>query len=285
MLPVVLFFFAGSNPASTFAEIARLAQGKVGAAALIIETGERAGYHNADHFPMQSVYKFPIAMATLHLVDAGKLNLHQTVHIARSELVPAALHSPIRDQHPAGTSLPLREIIRFAVAESDGTASDVLLRLVGGASSVTRYLRDLGVHGVTVATTELEMSRDPMVQYRNWATPDAMVQLLGYFHAGRGLSPASHQLLDDMMAASTPGPKRLKGLLPAGTRVAHKTGTSGTDGTLTRATNDAGIITLPGGRHLAIAVFVSDSIAPQETRELVIAKIARAAWGSWATPK
>ena len=38
---------------------------------------------------------------------------------------------------------------------------------------------------------------------------------------------------------------------PAGAVVAHKTGTSGTYGGLTRATNDVGLITLPNGRHLA----------------------------------
>jgi beta-lactamase class A len=278
MLPLCFLFFAATDLSSQFAEIAGGAQGNAGAAALVLETGERASSQGAVHFPMQSVYKFPIAMAALHLVDGGKLSLTQAVTVAKSELVPAGLHSPIRDKHPAGTSLSLRELIRYAVAESDGTASDVLLRLVGGAPAVMDYLRGLGVTGVTVATTEAEMARGPMVQYRNWATPDGMLDLLAAFHAGRGLSPASHQLLDDLMAASTPGPKRIKGLLPAGTRVAHKTGTSGSEGNLTRATNDVGIVTLPDGRHLAIAVFVSDSTASQETREMVIAKIARAAW-------
>jgi beta-lactamase class A len=287
MLPLLFFFFAATDFAATdlggqFAEIARDAQGKTGAAAIVLETGERASFHGADRFPMQSVYKFPIAMAALQLVDTGKLSLEQAVTVAKSELAPPALHSPIRDQHPEGVSLSVRELVRYAIAESDGTASDVLLRLVGGPAAVTRYLGELGVKQVAVATTEAEMASGPMVQYRNWATPDGMLVLLAAFQAGRGLSPASHQLLDDFMAASTPGLKRIKGLLPAGTRVAHKTGTSGTEGNLTRATNDVGIVALPNGHHLAIAVFVSDSTAPQDARELVIARIARAAWDRFA---
>ena len=277
MLPLLLLFFA-PDLSTRFAELSRAAAGKVGVTAMVIETGDRTSFQGRDRFPMQSVYKFPIAMATLHLVDTGKLNLDQPVTIAKTELVPPELHSPIRDQHPEGASLGLRDVIRFAVAESDGTASDVLLRLCGGPAAVTTYLRGLGIHGVTVATSELEMSRGPMVQYRNWATPDSMVDLLRAFHSGRGLSPTSHTLLEDFMAQSTPGPRRLKGLLPPGTRVAHKTGTSGTDGALTRATNDVGIVTLPNGRHLAIAVFVSDSTASLDLREDTIAKIARAAW-------
>jgi beta-lactamase class A len=58
--------------------------------------------------------------------------------------------------------------------------------------------------------------------------------------------------------------------------VAHKTGTSGSQKAITAATNDLGIITLPNGTHLAIAVFVSDSAADEATREGVIAKIAKA---------
>jgi beta-lactamase class A len=84
------------------------------------------------------------------------------------------------------------------------------------------------------------------------------------------------------MIESTPGAKRLKGLLPAGTIVAHKTGTSGTEKNgITAATNDIGIITLPSGRHVAIAVFVSDSPADEATREGVIARIVKAVWDKW----
>jgi beta-lactamase class A len=75
--------------------------------------------------------------------------------------------------------------------------------------------------------------------------------------------------------------KRLKGMLPAGTPVAHKTGTGGTRDGVTSATNDVGIITLPNGKHIAIAVFVGDSRADEETREAVIARMAKAAWDTW----
>jgi beta-lactamase class A len=132
---------------------------------------------------------------------------------------------------------------------------------------------------VTVATTERAMAQgDDQVQYRNWATPESMLALLRALHEGRGLSASSRSLLLDLMIKSTPGPRRLKGKLPAGTVVAHKTGTSGTSDGLTRATNDVGIITLPDGRHLAVAVFVSDSKGDADVREGTIASIARAAW-------
>jgi beta-lactamase class A len=265
MFSLLFFLFA----ASTLERIAADAHGHVGVAVRLVETGDTLGFHEREHFPMQSVYKFPIVMAVLH---AG-LPLDKPIHVSKSDLVPAALHSPIRDSHPQGDfDMPLGELARYAVAESDGSASDVLLRLAGGPERVTAYLRSLGVNDIVVATSEMEMSREVHVQYRNWSTPEAMVQLL------TKLSPQRDAVLLKWMRESTPGPQRIKGLLPAGTVVAHKTGTSGMDSGLTRATNDVGLVTLPDGRHLAIAVFVSDSPADLATREGVIAKAARAAW-------
>src|SRR4051812_6478287 len=108
------------------AQIAGAVDGRIGTAALIVETGESAGVQASERFPMQSVYKFPIAMAVLHMVDGGALQLDQQVTVARAELVPAGLRSPIRDANPQGDfPMSLRELLRFAVSESDGTASDV----------------------------------------------------------------------------------------------------------------------------------------------------------------
>jgi len=228
---------------------------------------------------MQSVYKLPIGMAVLREVEQGRLKLEQQVRVEKSDLVSARVHSPIRDKYPKGdVKLTVRELLRAMLVESDGTASDILLRLAGGPTRVTEYLRGLGVQDVVVATTEQEMAQVEMVQYQNWATPVAMAGLLRALQAGRGLSTESRALLLQFMVETTTFPHRLKGHLPVGTTVAHKTGSSGASNGLARATNDVGIITLPDGRHLIVVVFVSDSTADDATRDDVIAKIARAAW-------
>jgi beta-lactamase class A len=133
-----------------------------------------------------------------------------------------------------------------------------------------------------VLNTEKEIGQNWETQYRNFASPEAAVALLRSLYERRGLSDSSQHLLLKFMTESTPGAKRLKGLLPAGAVVAHKTGTSGAQKGITAATNDIGIITLPNGKHLAIAVFVSDSPADEATREGVIAEIARAVWDKFA---
>src|SRR4029077_14417381 len=94
---------------------------------------------------------------------------------------------------------------------------------------------------------------------RDTATPDAMTALLAriWLHDREVLKPESAHLLLDIMRRCQTGQTRLKGILPEGTEVAHKTGSIG--GT----TNDVGIVTLPDNTgHVAIAAFVKSSEKP-----------------------
>lgn len=259
-------------------QLAHDAQGRVGAAACVLETGETVVVAGDERFPMQSVYKMPIAMAVLHEVDTHRLSIDQVIEVGKEQLAPESLYSPIRTKFPRGTKLTIRELIGYAVSESDNVASDLLMDLAGGPAQVTSYLRGLGIDDVTVATTERQMDADASTQYRSWATPRGALKLLSIFHAGAGLSAQSQAVLREAMVQTATGPRRIKGMLPPGTVVAHKTGTSGTAAGRTAATNDIGIITLPDGRHLAVVVFISDSIANTEARESTIARIARAAY-------
>jgi beta-lactamase class A len=261
-------------------DLARLAHGKVGVAITIAETGETiAGLDGDTPFPMQSVYKLPIAMAVLEQVDQGKLSLEQPVRVEQQDFVSPGQYSPVRDQHPDGVTLPLRELLRLTVAESDGTTSDVVMRLAGGASRIDAYLRGLGISSINVVDTEQAMGRDDALQYRNAATPNGAVALLQALQTGKTLSPTSRGLLNEFLTKGTRGARRIAGRLPPGTLVAHKPGTSGTNRQgVTAATNDIGLVRLPDGRHLGIAVFVSDATADDADRDATIAAIARAAW-------
>lgn len=264
------------------AEIAATAKGHVGVAAEVIESGESVSLNLHGHFPMQSVYKLPIGMAVMKLIEAGKTQLDEKVRVTKSDFVRLGQHSPIRDQNPNGAELSVGELLRFSISESDGTASDVLLKLAGGPESIAAWLAELKISEMSILNSEKEIGRDWQTQYRNWSSPAAAVALLRALHERRGLSKDSQAFLLQILIASTPGPKRLKGLLPARTIVAHKTGTSGTQKGITAATNDIGLISLPNGRHVAIAVFVSDCPLDEAGREAVIAKIAKVVWDKWS---
>ena len=234
---------------------------------------------NGDHrFPMQSVYKFPLALAVLKKVDEGKLALNQKIKITKADLLPT--YSPMRDKYPqGGVELSLADIIGYSVSLSDNNACDILFRLIGGTAVADQYVKNLGVKNMSIATTEEEAGKRWDVQYSNYSTPGAMLQVVELFRQGKLLSATSNAFLNKVMTATSTGTKRLKGQLPAQALVAHKTGTSGTNKeNLTPATNDAGIVTGSDQRSFSIVVFVSDSKETTATNEAVIAEISKCVW-------
>lgn len=283
VLLVLLFFFpldvGGAGLRARIEATASEAHGRVGVACSLPGKALDCNLHSDAKLPMQSVYKLPIAVTVLHIVEQGRLRVDQEVEFQQSDLISPDQHSPLRDRHPrGGVKVPLRELLRLAVCESDGVASDILLRTIGGPPVVDSYIRNLGISGISIRDSEKTIGADVQVQYRNYAEPRAIITLLRLIDFRSPLSPKHTELLLQWMTQTHTGEHRLKAQLPANTVVAHKTGTSGQDNGITHATNDTGLITLPDGRKLAIAVFIADSSETEVVREHVIAQIAREIW-------
>lgn len=264
--------------------IAGDARGKVSVSCSLPKSSLNCDLDPHAHPPMQSVFKLPLAIAILHQVDLGLLHLDQPVRFLPEDRIPHA-YSPLQDKYPeAGVDLPLRELLRLTVSLSDNVAADILLRISHGPASVAGYITSLGIEGFQLQDGERILHHDVTAQYRNWFAPAGAVQLLRQINDHSALTPASTELLLGWMEGSVQT-DRLQADLPPGTRVAHKSGTSDVDNGLAHATNDIGLITLPGGRRLAIAVFITDSRADEATRKKVIARIARAAYDASLTNK
>ena len=275
---IPLYACAQDSLRSQIAQIATQSKGIVGVSVLGIESRDTLNYNGNSRLVMHSVMKFPIAMTVLHLVDRGKYKLDQPMKVSKKDL-PAGTYSPLRDKYPDGTEIALSDLLGYMVSQSDNNACDYLLKKLGGPQAVNDYMASLGITGINIVASEADMAKTWEVQYTNWCKPIEVVRLLDIFYQGKALSKTSNDFLYKIMTETSTGPKRIKGLLPQDVVVAHKTGSSGTNNEgLTPATNDVGIITLPNGKHLAIAVFVCNSKADEATRESVIAQIAKAAW-------
>lgn len=281
---VSLLFFCGCAQQDNslrlqVSQIAQAAQGTVGVSIENLETGDTLSLNGNYHCPMQSVFKFQINMDILNMVDNGTLSLEQKVHLSQSDFADTATWSPIRDKyHRKDTDVTIDELIQYMITQSDNTACEKLIEIAGGVHQVENYIHSIGVKGIAIAATEKQMHADNTLQYKSWCEPKEMTHLLKLFYEGKCLSKSSTAYLLKTMEGTATGTKRLKGLLPAGTVVAHKTGSSGTQNGFTPATNDVGIITLPNGNHLIVTVFVTDSKASDTTRDAVIARIAKAAY-------
>jgi beta-lactamase class A len=265
------------------ARIAKSVPGKVGVAILGLEDRDTISIHGHSSFPMQSVYKFPLAMAILDRVDKGIFSLDQKIHVTKDDLRPNTW-SPLRDKYPGGNvDVTLNELLAYTASQSDNNGCDILFRLLGGTDKADAYIHSIGIKEIAITATEERMQSQWDVQFTNVCTPTAMIGLLKIFYKGKGLSKSSRDLLWRWMTETTTGPNKIKGLLPSTAVVTHKTGMSGAKDGVIGATNDVGIVTLPNGKHFAIAVFVSNATASEADCERAIAKISRAAWDYFAT--
>ena len=264
--------------------IAAEAHGKVSVACSLPGTPLNCDLNPDSHPPMQSVFKLPLAIAVLHQVEQGKLTFDQPIRFLPSDLFVPKAYSPLQDKYPAANvDVPLQTLLQMTVSLSDNAAADILLRLVGGPEQVSTYMASIGVSGFHLQDGERTLHQEMTAQYRNWFEPMGAVQLLRRISDNSPLTPKNTDLLLNWMLPSG-RTKRLEADLPDGTHVAHKSGTSDVDNGVAHATNDIALIALPDGRQLAVAVFITNSTADQETREKVIARIGRAAYDAATGP-
>ncbi len=250
----------------------------VGIGLRLIESGDTLSINPARHFPMQSVYKFHLALTVLSMVDEGRFALDQMIAVKAREWDDDTW-SPLAERVKyKSCSLRLDTLLAAMVSESDNNACDILFRLVGGPRVVEQFLRKHDIQNVNIRTTELQMHKKEMAQYENWTTPGAAVEVLTKWYTHALLSPQCYNVLLNLMLNSQNPANRIKAGLPAGVKLAHKTGTSGHIKKRVVACNDIGVITLPSGQHLALAVFVHNSALSDADSAALIAQLSAQIW-------
>lgn len=217
--------------------------GDVGVAALDLNTGETVSINGDKAYPMASTMKIAVAAAYLDQVDSGRRSLNTQI---------------------AGQSA--RSLIEAMMVKSNNTATDILIKNLGGPAAIQQWLRHNNIQGLRVDRNIANLLADKrdLWDLRDSSTPVAMVQMLRSLERGAILSNASRAYLLDVMARCATGKNRIRGML-AGVPIAHKTGT------LNNYTSDVGYLTLPDGRRLAVAFFARGGI----DRPATIAQAAR----------
>jgi beta-lactamase class A len=290
--------------AAAEAELARIVAplgGEVGIMAVHLDSGLTLSLNANDAFPMASTFKIAVAGAVLAQVESGRLSLTQLIPVD-PELVLDS--EGIATDFPfPGVSVSIHNLIESMLTRSDNTATNVLVQVVGGAATVTAWVKGLGVddmridgdtneitrrfYGITArpgSTLNETVAADPALAARDHVpnakfdddprdttTPAAMVRLLTAIADRHVLSPSNTEVLMGALRRDTTGLLRLRAMLPAGIIVEEKTGTVG------GSVNDVGIITLPNQEgRVAIAVYIKKSGSDQ--REKIIAQVGRSVY-------
>jgi len=294
----------------------------IGLSAVHIEKNEVISHNSKIPFFMASTIKLPIAVAFLQRVDEKKDSLNRRVVLDTNNSVPGSgtLYHMFEKKR---LTISLKQVLNYMMKNSDNSASDTILHEVQGPVYVTKRMLALGFKNIYVNRSILEMLLDtnhisheylkdrqpvfslekkfnstpPAIKALAWerfendirdtTTPDEMAQLLVKIHNKEALSEESTSVLLDIMEKCRTGRSRIKGLLPANVKVAHKTGTWAIgeqnylrypgSKNLYRFASDVGIITLPQNRgHIALAVYVKSKDASDYRRARSIALVSRA---------
>lgn len=244
--------------------------------ALLTEDGLCAGVHMDAPFPLLSVIKFPLAVAVLEKMQHEQTALTSTIPV-RAEQLHTGTHSPLRDQRGRrDMQVSLEDLLRYTVTFSDNNGCDILMEYVGGPVVVEACARRLGAENVFIGHDEDWMHQNIYNQYANWGTPRSMARMLLGFFDSPDISREHKDFLAGIMAGTPALPGKILEGLPQGLTAGHKTGSSDrTAQGLKLADNDLAFFHLPDGRHVALAVFLCNSLESPETNLSLIKDITR----------
>ncbi len=241
--------------------------------AIYNESGEMlVDINSHKRFPMQSVYKLPIAMAYL---NNDSVNLFSdSIIISKDKLLPNTW-SPFREAHSDGAIVSVREFVEYVVAKSDNNLCDVMIDLAGGIDSINGYLKGIGVDNISIKSYEREIQSSWEVQFENYATPIATIELLMHLWKERQQGSQPSEMLWQVMRNTKTGSARK--LISQTTDIGYKTGFSGKSSKgITAANNCVGIIDNDGKEDLFFAIFITDSSEEESTNYEIISQIVKA---------
>ncbi len=292
------------------ADLWRSFPGKTGIAVKRIDGDWEIGHRMDEYFPQQSVSKLWVAITLLDKIDQGRASLSDAIRIGKEDLT--VFHQPmaVEVERNGAVVKSVYTLLEMALASSDNTANDALLRHAGGPEAVRQFIakNDLGKirfgpgerllqsgiagmewrqnlsYGRTFyaarAKIPVEQRRQSLDAYLadpvDGASPLAIVRALDKLARGELLSDNSTRLLQSILKRTRSGPNRLKAGVPAGWEFLHKTGTGQVLGSVATGYNDIGIMTAPDGTRYAVVVMLGDTTASIPERMRLMQAVTRA---------
>lgn len=292
----------------------------VGVTAIHIENKDEVSFNGEKSFFMASTVKVPIALVLLNKIDKQELNLNRLIAVKPSQAVPGSgtLYNEL-NCHPNLHHYHIKELLQLMLQHSDNTASDILLHEIGGPIPVAKFLKRNGLCHIFVNRSICEIycsasgfkhstkvcksncllqalkKLKPRQKVAAWkaleignkdtTTSHEMALLLTKLYQHKLLSAQSTDLLLTIMLDCQTGKNRIKKLLPAGTCLAHKTGSWAVGNAnilryppakqLSQYASDVGILTLPNHDHVALAIYIRSKGVAGSQRDATIAQISK----------
>jgi len=249
---------------SALQQLERSNGGRLGVTVLKIGSSKPSGYRADERFPMCSTFKFLLAAAVLHRIDRRQENPDRLIAIPAKPLIN---NSPLTELHAGGT-MTVTALLEAALTRSDNTAANLLLDTIGGPAGLTSFARSIGDKVTRLDRTEPSLNEAQPGDPRDTTSPSAMAEDLNRILLGNVLSPASRQRLITWMEGNRTGLDKLRAGVPAGWRVADKTGSNGRD-----TTNDIAVFWPPSGKPIIVAAYITQCPGPESKRAEMLKQI------------
>ena len=240
---------ASAAPASAEDQLAALEDrydATVGFYGRNLDTNRSLDHRADDLFATCSAFKAYVAGAILAKDQRGELRLSDPVYIDPAALVPVA--SPITEPN-AGRTMPLSELCAAAVRQSDNTATNLMVGMLGGPAAVTEFARSTGDDRIWMVRWELELNSAYPGDPRDTSSPRSMGTGFSNMLTGNVFDDAHRAQLWRWMSTIVTGDNRIRAGLPPGWTIADKTGAGDY-----ASTNDIGVAVGPNGERLLLAV-------------------------------
>lgn len=239
--------------------------GRIGLFAIDIKSGRTIGYRSNERFLMCSTFKAVLCAQILHNIDLKNESLDRVIRYSQVDVLS---YAPITSRPENKYAMKVGDLCAAALQYSDNTAANLLLKIQGGPSGLTNYLRSIGDTMTSLDRIEPDLN----TQSGNFdtTTPKAMALTLKKLLIENKLSQTSRDQLKTWLLKNETGIHRLKAGLPTGWTIADKTGT-GDNG----ITNDIGVIYRADGSPIVVAAYVNGSSQTREKLETTLAELGK----------
>ncbi len=235
----------------------------------LIEDSKYAELNSSKILPAASTIKLYILLITLKMIDEGDLQWNERIKLTEDSIAGGA--GWMRYQQ-LGQEFPVHEIATEMIRVSDNTATNLLIKRIGGIEVINKKLNKIGLK-----ETKLN-SLLPDLEGTNITTAKELVLILQLANQGQFLTTKTRDLFREVLSTSTSNRlipyglmKGLKiesenidyQLLIKGFRVFNKTGDIGT------IYADAAIIQMPNASDTYVSFIVKGPFNDPRSAELI----------------
>ena len=260
---------AGGSDATSaqpqFAQLERELNGRLGVFALDTSNGAQLSYRANERFPVCSTFKAFLAAAILKQSTETAGLMHERIRYTQSDLVA---HSPVTEKHVAN-GMTVAELLAAMLKYSDNTATNLLMKKLGGPAAVTQFVQSIGNRQFRLDNWEPNLNTVPG-DLRDTSTPEAMGRGLQQLVLADVLKDPQRKHLKNGLLSNSVADQCIRAGVPAGWKVADRSG-----GGLYGTRNDIAILYPPNRAPIILAIFTTQHAKEAAGRDDVIASATR----------